>query len=168
MRDKDAWAVISTLAGKEYLVASELARVSLSPYLAQHKVRWTPRGAARPMTRCVPLFPKYIFIPVREARLPQLHFVPGLPGHKYLLTSAEGSIWTASADVISEIARLERAGAFDVCGVAQGERVRLKTAGPLSAVDLFVSVAGEKMAELFSPLFGGAKVIAKSADLVRA
>jgi hypothetical protein len=168
MRDRDSWAVISTLAAKEYVVASELARLSLHPYLAQRKARWTPRGASKPMTRCVPLFPKYIFIPVCEARLPQLHFVPGLPGHKFLLTSAEGSIWTTSADCIFEVARLENMGAFDACDVAPGERVRLNTAGPLSAIDLFVSVAGEKMAELFSPLLGGAKVMARSADLVRA
>ena len=157
-----------TLATMEYVVTTELTRVGLSPYLAQRKARWTPRGAVRPMVRAIPIFPRYVFVPVAQARLPQVHFCRGLPGHKYLLSSAEGSIWTVSADVIQEIARLEREGAFDAFDVVPGERVRLKGASPVSTMDMFVATAGEKLTELLSPLFGGVKATAKSADLIRA
>ena len=168
MRDKDAWTAVMTLATMEYVVVSELNRVGLSPYLAQRKARWTPRGATKAMSRKIPIFPRYVFLPVAQARLPQLHFCRGLPGYKYLLTSPEGTIWTASADIISEIVRLENEGAFDAIDVLPGERVRLKTQGPLSSLDLLVATAGEKTATLFSLLLGGARVTAKTADLTRA
>src|ERR1700733_404805 len=104
---RDSWTAVMTLAAMEYVVASELTRVGCMPYLAQRKARWTPRGSARAMARSIPMFPRYVFLPVAQARLPQLHFCRGLQGHKYLLSSAEGAIWTASGDVIYEIARLE-------------------------------------------------------------
>lgn len=165
---RDSWAALTTLAAREYTVVSELARLGLHPYLAQRKARWTPRGAPKPMVRSVPLFPRYLFVPIAEARLPQIHYVPGLPGHRCLLSSAEGTVWTASGDVIFEIARLENEGAFDALEIVRGERVRLKGTSALSAVDLLVATAGDKMVELLSPLFGGVKASARPADLVRA
>jgi hypothetical protein len=168
MRDRNAWAALTTLATREYTVASELRRLGLNPYLAQRKARWTPRGAPKSMVRSIPLFPRYLFIPIAEARLPQIHYVPGLPGHRCLLSSAEGTIWTASAETIQEIARLEHEGAFDALEIVRGERVRLKGTSALSAVDLLVATAGETMVELLAPLFGGVKASARPADLVRA
>ena len=165
---RDSWAAVMTAAAAEYAVTTELTRLGLHPYLAQRKQRWLPRGATRPMPRSTPLFPRYVFVPIAEARLPQLHYVRGLPGHRFLLSSAEGAVWTASAECIFEIAKLENEGAFDVLDVVPGEKVRLRGTSPLSTLDLLVATAGEKMTELLSPLFGGAKVTAKNADLVRA
>ena len=162
MRDRDAWTAIMTLAAAEYVVATELGRLGLRPYLAQRKSRWLPKGATRPMPRSTPLFPRYLFLPVAEARLPQLHYVRGLPGHRYLLTSAEGVIWTAGADVIFEVARLENEGAFDAVDVLPGEKVRLRGTSSLSNLDLLVATAGEKMVELLSPLFGGVRASARA------
>jgi hypothetical protein len=116
----------------------------------------------------MPLFPRYVFVPIAEARLPQFHYVRGLPGRKYLLSSSEGTIWTASAECIFQIAKLENEGAFDVIDVLPGARVRLKGKSSLSNLDLLVTTAGEKMAELLSPLFGGVRATARNADLVRA
>ena len=132
MRDKDAWAAVMTQAAAEYAVMTELSRLGLHPYLAQRKQRWLPRGATKPMPRAMPLFPRYLFLPIAEARLPQLRYVRGLQGHRFLLSSAEGAIWTASADCIFEIARLENEGAFDSIDVLPGEKVRLKGTSSLS------------------------------------
>jgi hypothetical protein len=164
---RDSWTAVMTLATMEYVVASELTRVGLMPYLAQRKARWTPRGAVKPMVRSIPIFPRYVFLPVDQARLPQLHYCRGLQGHKFLLSSADGSIWTASAETIHEIARLENEGAFDALEIVRGERVRLKTQGPLSSLDLLVATAGDAMVELLAPLFGGVKASARPADLIR-
>ena len=57
---------------------------------------------------------------------------------------------------------------FDALDVLPGERVRLKTQGPLSSLDLFVATAGETMATLCAPLFGGVKATAGVGDLARA
>jgi hypothetical protein len=46
--------------------------------------------------------------------------------------------------------------------------VRLKATGALSGMDLIVASLDEKTAQLFSPLFGGARVTAKTVDLARA
>jgi hypothetical protein len=63
---------VVTLATQEYVAATELNRVGLSPYLAQRKARWTPRGATRPMVRSIPIFPRYVFLEgMRKARLPE-------------------------------------------------------------------------------------------------
>jgi hypothetical protein len=48
------------------------------------------------------------------------------------------------------------------------ERVRLRSSGALSAMELVVASLDEKTVQLFSPLFGGARVTAKTASLTRA
>ena len=120
------------------------------------------------MLRSVPLFPRYLFIQLPEARARQLHYVRGLCGHSYLLASAEGRIWEVPAKVIYEIARAENEGRFDEVPPELGDRVRLKGTGALSAMELLVACLDVSTAQLFSPLFGGARVSAKVSDLVRA
>jgi hypothetical protein len=68
---------------------------------------WLPRGAVKPMLRAVPLFPRYFFLPLPEARARQLHYIRGLAGHQFLLASVEGRIWEAPGPVIFELARAE-------------------------------------------------------------
>jgi hypothetical protein len=145
-----AWTAVMTLGTMEYVVQSELNRVGLSPYLAQRKAQWTPNGCTKPMVRRIPIFPKYVFLPVAQARLPQLHFCRGLPGHKYLLTSPEGTIWTVPADVIFSLAKAENEGRFDEVPPELGDRVRLRGASALSSLELLVNCLDDRTAQVFS------------------
>ncbi len=162
------WTAVTTLGTMEYVVHSELNRAGLSPYLAQRKASWAPRGATRPMTRKIPIFPKYVFLPVAEARLPQVHYCRGLPSQKYLLTSAEGAIWTMGSAIVDEIMRLEREGTFDEVPPELGDRVRLKGGGALSTMELLVASLDTATAQILTPLFGGTRATVKTADLARA
>jgi hypothetical protein len=120
------------------------------------------------MLRSVPLFPRYLFLPIHEARARQLHHVRGLCGHSYLLASATGTIWQAPGEVIFEIARAENEGRFDEAPLELGSKVRLKGNGVLSAMDMLVACLDATTAQLFSPILGGVRVTAKVADLARA
>jgi hypothetical protein len=162
MRDRDSsWAAAVTLAGREYESKLDAERLGLHPYLPQMRKSWLPRGATKPMLRSVPLFPRYFFIPLQEARARQLHHVRGLCGHQYLLASAEGRIWEAPGLVIAKLAQAEKEGRFDEVPPELGDKVRLRSSGVLSAMDLVVASLDEKTAQLFSPLFGGVKASAK-------
>ena len=168
MRDRNSWAAVVTLAAKEYDAKLDCERLGLHPFLPQMRKSWLPRGATKPMLRSVPLFPRYLFIPIAEARARQLHYVRGLCGHQHLLASVEGRVWEAPGSVIFELARAEHEGRFDEVAPELGARVRLKGSGALSALELIVRTVDEKTAELFSPLFQGCRVKTKVADLVRA
>ena len=157
-----------TLAAREYDAKQDCERLGLHPYLPQMRKSWLPRGATKPMLRSVPLFPRYFFLPLPEARARQLYYVRGLAGHQYLLASVEGRIWEAPGPVIFEIARAENEGRFDEVSPELGARVRLKGGGALSAMELIVATVDAKTAELFGPLFQGCRVTAKTADLTRA
>jgi hypothetical protein len=165
---RDSWAACMTLASREYDAELDCRRLGLHPFLPQMRKSWLPRGATKPMLRAQPLFPRYFFLPLPEARARQLRHVRGLCGHSYLLASAEGRIWEAPGPVIFELARAENEGKFDEIPPELGDRVRLRAGGALSSLDLFVSSLGEKTAQLFSPLFQGCRATARSADLTRA
>ena len=146
----------------------ELERLGLHPYLPQHRRKWLPPGAARPVVRAYPLFPKYLFIPACEARTREVHYVHHLQGPKPLLCDGEGHLWLAPAAEIFALARTENEGGFDEMPPGLGDRVRLK-GGQLPGVEMFLARSTGKMAEVFSPLFGGSKVTVKNiADLVKA
>jgi hypothetical protein len=171
MRDRHdtPWAAAMTLGGKEYEAECAIRRLGVSVYLPQMRKSWLPHGATKPMLRAQPLFPRYLFLPLPEARARQLHYVRGLAGHQYLLASVEGKIWQAPAQVIFDLAKAENEGKFDEIPPDPGDRVRLRAGGALSALDLFVSSLGERTAQLFSPLLlGGARVTARVSDLTRA
>ena len=168
MRDRDDWACAITQSGHEYVAETDLRRLGLHPYLAQYRTSWRPPGAVRPLVRARPLFPKYLFIPVVEARSREMHFARGLCGHKHLLASAEGRLWIAPAEVVHEVATLENEGAYDQIGVGLGNKVRLREAGVLSSFDMLVSRATPRAVELLAPLLGGVRATARAADLTRA
>lgn len=169
MRDPfAAWAACVTLAAREYDAKLDCERLGLHPFLPQMRKSWLPRGAVKPMMRAVPLFPRYFFLPVCEARARQLHYVRGLNGHAYLLASAEGRVWEAPGSTIFELARAENEGRFDEVAPELGDKVRLRSSGVLSAMELVVASLDQKTAQLFAPLFGGSRASAKSADLIRA
>jgi hypothetical protein len=69
---------------------------------------------------------------------------------------------------IFAIQQTENEGGFDETRPVLGDRVRLKAGGALSGMDLVVANLDEKTAQLFSPLFGGARVTAKTSSLTRA
>ena len=170
---RDSWAAVMTLASKEYDARLDCERLGLHPYLPQMRRSWLPRGATKPMLRSVPLFPRYLFIPIAEARARQLHFVKGLAGHQHLLASVEGRIWECPSAVIFDLAKAENEGRFDEIRFDEirpelGDRVRLRASGALSAMSLIVSSLDEKTAQLFSPLFGGVKASARVSNLARA
>ena len=168
MRDaKSDWACAITLGAREYDAELDCRRLGLHPYLPQMRKSWLPRGAQKPMLRAIPLFPRYLFIPVGEARSRQLHHVRGLIGHSYLLASGE-RLWTCSAEIIFEIAKAENEGRFDEVPPELGDRVRLKGSGALSTMDLLVSCLDTTTAKVFLPLFGGVTATVKTADLARA
>jgi hypothetical protein len=162
------WAACVTLGGQEYAARVDCERFGLHPYLPQQRKLVLPRGAVKPMLRASPLFPRYLFLPIHEARMRQLHHVRGLAGHSYLLASAEGTLWTAPAEVIFELARAENMGEFDELEPGLGTRVRLRGNGALSGLQLFVASIDVKTAQLFSPLFNGCRITAKLSDLARA
>jgi hypothetical protein len=173
MRDPySAWAAITTLGGREYDAEQDCRRFGLHPYLPQQRKSWTPHVAshrlAKPLLRAVPLFPRYFFLPLCEARARQLHYVRGLSGHQYLLASLEGRVWEAPGEIIFALAKAENEGRFDEVPPELGDKVRLKGASPLSGMELIVASLDDKLAQLFSPLFSGCRATAKSADLVRA
>ena len=110
------------------------------------------------MLRSVPLFPRYFFLPIGEARARQLHYVRGLCGHQYLLATAEGRIWEAPGSVIFELARAENEGRFDEVPPELGDRVRLKRGGALSAMDLdCLQSRREDRTAVLAPLRWGAR-----------
>jgi hypothetical protein len=173
MRDRDSWAAVMTLASKEYEARLDCERLGLHPYLPQMRKSWTPhiaspRYAAKPMLRAVPLFPRYFILPLCEARARQLHFCRGLTGHQFLLASAEGRIWEAPGEVIFELARAENEGRFDEIPPELGDKVRLRSPGALSGMDLIVASLDEKVAQLFSPLFQGCRATVRTSSLTRA
>ena len=162
------WAAATTNAGAEYAARLELERLGLHPYLPQHRRNWLPPGATRPVIRSYPLFPKYLFLPACEARSREVRYVRQLQGPKPLLRSGEGQLWLAPAAQLFALMETENEGGFDETRPVLGDKVRLKAGGVLSGMDLVVASLDEKTAQLFSPLFGGARVTAKTSRLTRA
>ena len=74
----DGFAVAVTETGLEYQVRLELARLRLNPYLPQYTRLWTPDKTSTPLVRRFPLFPKYILLPLAEARTREVQYVRGL------------------------------------------------------------------------------------------
>jgi hypothetical protein len=166
---RDSYAAVQTLAGREYESRLDAERLGLHPYLPQMRKSWLPRGAVKPMLRSQPLFPRYWFLPLHEARARQLHYIRELAGNNYLLASVEGTVWQAPGEVIFCIAKAENEGKFDEIPPDLGSKVRLRAGGVLSTMDLLmVARIDDKIAQLFSPLLGGCRATAKAVDLVRA
>jgi hypothetical protein len=165
---KDSWAAITTLGAKEYDVDRDCRRLGLHPFFPQQRKLWLPRGASKPLLRASPLFPRYLLLPINEARRRELHYIPGLTGDRYLLASAEGRIWEAPGSVVTAISEAESRGDFDEVPPSLGDRAKLRGTGALSTMSMLVNCLDAGAAQLLSPLFGGSRVTAKVADLVRA
>ena len=75
---KDSFAAITTLGAKEYDVDRDCRRLGLHPFFPQQRKLWLPRGAQKPLLRASPLFPRYLLVPIAEARRRELHYVPGI------------------------------------------------------------------------------------------
>jgi hypothetical protein len=166
---RDSFAAITTLGAREYDVDLDCRRLGLHPFFPQQRKLWLPRGAQKPLLRASPLFPRYLLLPIAEARRRELHYVRGLAGdHRYLLASAEGRIWEAPGEVVSAIAAAESRGEFDEVPPSLCDKVKLKGTGALSTMEMLVACLDTTTARLFSPILGGARVTARVADLARA
>jgi hypothetical protein len=92
-----------------------------------------------------------------------MYYAHGLCGRRHLRP-----LWVASAEIVFEVAKLEHEGAYDQTDVGLGERVRLRE-GAFSTFDMLVAHASPRVVEVLSPVFnGGARVVVKAGDLVRA
>lgn len=164
---KDDWIAAVTEPAAEYAAKIELERLGLSPYLAQFRKVWSPPGASKPMVRLHPLFPRYLFLPLAEARHREMHYAKGLRRPRAILADAEGKPWVATGLEISTIIQMEKQGSFDEI-IAIGDRVRLKKTGVLSGIEILLSKSTERTAELFLPLFGGCRGTSTMENLQRA
>lgn len=133
----------TTDPGMEYTVRLELARLKLSPYLPQYRRLWTPDKSTMPLVRSYPLFPRYVFLPLCEARTREVQYVRGLRLPRPFINNGDGRILALPEDVVDEVARIEHSGGFDLT----------QATGRLTPVDLFASCLAEATAELFRPLF---------------
>ena len=97
----------------------------------------------------MPLFKGYIFVRAAEARRREMHFVRNLRQPRYLLASGE-TLWTCPAEIISNISRLEKEGAYDEADPSLGDKVRLRGTGALSVMDLLVASLDEKTAQILT------------------
>jgi hypothetical protein len=164
---KDDWVAAVTEPAAEYSAKIELERLGLHPYLAQFRKVWSPPGASKPMVRLHPLFPRYLFLPLIEARVREMHYARGLRRPQAILASAEGRPWVATESEINTVIQLEKQGSFDEI-LAIGDRVRLKKTGVLSGIEILLSSSTSRTAELFLPLFGGCRGTSTMESIVRA
>ena len=164
---KDDWIVAVTEPAAEYSAKTELERLGLHPYLPQFRKVWSPPGASKPMVRLHPLFPRYLFVPIGEARVREMHYARGLRRPRAILADAEGKPMVATRAEIDMVTQMERQGSFDEI-LAIGDRVRLKKTGVLAGMEILLSRSTERTAELFLPLFGGCRGSVVLEQVVRA
>jgi hypothetical protein len=165
---KDAWTAAICQPTLEFIAEMELRRLGVHCYLPTHRRRWQPAGATGPMLRSSVLFKGYILVRLDDARRREMHFARGLRQPRPLLSSETGTLWTIGADVVHELMERANTGLYDECDPELGAKVRLRTKGAMSAVDLFVASVDDKVAQLLSPLFGGSRTVARVSDLTRA
>jgi hypothetical protein len=165
---KDAWTAAVCASAREYEAETELRRLGITCYVPQYRKKWLPPGAHKPVFRRHPLFRGYLLVPACEGRSRLMHYARHLQKPRFLLSSAEGTLWTIPGEVVFEVARIENEGGYDECDPDLGDKVRLRSKGAMGGVDLFVASVDSKIAQLLTPLFGGVRATAKIADLARA
>jgi hypothetical protein len=161
--DDRGWAVARTMSGRDYDAQLELSRLGLTVYFPQARKLCLLRGLSKPVMRKVPLFPGYVFLPIAEAKLPQVQLVVSLARPKPLLCDCDGRVKMVGGDDIFVLSQMENEGAFDdrlpLAGVA-GDRVRAKGSA-LPGVDLLLTRLSARTVELLTPLFGGCRGTAR-------
>jgi hypothetical protein len=159
------WAALLTDPAAEYLAHTELCRFGLQPYLPQFRKRHHTRGAF--VMRHFPLFPRYLLIPIKDARHPAVRLARGICKHKYVLSDSDGRVWRAPGSVIDAVRTAETGGRFDEI-LHKGDSVTLAF-GVLSTVRSVMSsdtTAG--MIELLMPLFNGSKATVSATKVIHA
>src|SRR5262245_24191135 len=154
------WAAYQTEPAAEYLARTELERFGLSPYLPQHRRRYASNGLW--CLRQYPLFPRYILLPIREIRAPELR---ACRYRLTLLQNENGTVWRAPHDTIQSIIEAEHNGRFDEPDPRPGQRVTLTT-NTVMIPGVIAQNLTPSTVELFTPLLGGARTIVR-ADRVR-
>jgi hypothetical protein len=142
----------------QYVAWQELTRLGLRPYLPQARRRWRPTHSTAVLLRKYPLFPRYVLLSYREAKLPAVRMSRGVSRLKSILCSAEGHLWPASSAVIEAVRASEDRGDFDEI-LHKGDPILL-TKGVLAGVQPVINETTRKgRAEVLLPLFGGVKVV---------
>jgi hypothetical protein len=150
------WIALVTRPAAEYTASVELSRFGLAPYLPQRKRLHLPVRAATPMLRSYPLFPRYLFLPLREldhSVLRNCHALLPSP----VLADSFGRHWRAPDTVIRTLQTTEVDGVFDEKTLKTGDKVRIN--GVLFAdLTAFVENTGNRDLLILTPLLGGASV----------
>lgn len=150
------WIALVTRPASEYAASVELARFGLAPYLPQRKRLHLPVRAATPMLRSYPLFPRYLFLPLRELDHSVLRNCPALLPSPVLADSF-GRHWRAPDSVIKTLQATEIDGIFDEKTLKTGDKVRIN--GVLFAdLTAFVETSNNRDLLILTPLLGGVTV----------
>ena len=158
------WAALITEPASEYIAHTELCRFGLRPYLPQIKKRHHTRTGQYVM-RNFPIFPRYLFIPITDARHASIRLARGICKYRTLLADDEGRPWRAPEKAIDAVRLAERTGLFDEI-LRKGDSVALAS-GVLSAVkSVCSSDITVGMIELFTPLFGGSRAAVEASKVV--
>jgi len=161
------WVALVTEPSMEYVAWQELTRLGLRPYLPQARRRWRPTHSTAVLLRKYPLFPRYLLLPIREAKSPAVRLSRGVSRFKPILGSADGHMWRAPDAIIEAVRASEERGDFDEI-LAKGDKVQL-TKGVLAGVQAVLNETAKKgRVEVLIALFGGVKASVPQANVARA
>jgi hypothetical protein len=163
---RNDWTAIVTDPAQEYFAQSELLRFGFQPYLPQIRKRWLIARNAKLLMRCYPLFPRYILLPLNDARNGNIHACQGLRKYRPILADAEGHPWRIPEHIITVLKNAETSGYFDDV-LAKGDKMRI-TSGVLANIPAFLEKSSHNSVELLTPLLGGARIKTTSAKVARA
>lgn len=149
------WIALVTAPAAEYMAYHELIRLSLSPYLPQTRQRHFSTLTRNAVTRCYPLFPRYLFLPFRELDHVTLRLAKGLSRPSPVLSSGDGNPWRAPEHVIVALKEAEASGAFDDV-LKNGDKIRINHS-VLANLTAFVEDSTTKDLHVLTPLLGGAR-----------
>jgi hypothetical protein len=117
--------------------------------------------------RRYPLFPRYLLLPIGEAKFTAIRLCRGLRRFKPILSDAEGRLWRAPDSVISAVRASEDRGDFDEL-LHRGDKIQLAR-GVLAGVQaVLTETARNGRVEVLMPLFGGVRAFVSQADVARA
>jgi hypothetical protein len=158
---RNDWVALVTDPAAEYTARTELERLGLTPCR-----RWQPPRGHAMIPRRYPLFPRYLLLPIRDAKAPAIHFCRGVRRFKPILASADGGLWRIADAIVDDVKIAEAAGRFDEANLKPGEKVQVAQ-GALAGVAAVLETVSGGRAELFSPLLGGARIVTASSSLAR-
>jgi hypothetical protein len=148
---RNDWCALVTDPSMDYVAWVELIRFGLQPYLPQARKRWlAPRGGALLMRR-YPLFPRYVLLPIGDAKHSAIRFCRGVRKFKPILSDAEGPVARPRPGHCGR--EVEDCEAFDEV-LRQGDAVQVAK-GVLAGVQaVLTNTACNGRVDVLMPLFG--------------